>query len=98
MEEKTNEKESSGKKRWYDRRLLVEIVKQVEEGVPRHLINEKYGLGKSTLDIWMKAHGSENYHQNKRKTYSNLEKGKIVAAIEQGRMTVREACIAYQVC
>lgn len=98
MEEKTSQKESLGKgKKWYDKRLILEMVKQVEEGVPRQQINEKYGLGKSTLSSWMKVYGSESYHQNKRKSYSNLEKSKIVAAIEQGRMTIREARIACQV-
>lgn len=99
MEEKATQKESLGKgKKWYDKRLILEIVKQVEEGVPRQQITEKYGLGKCALNNWMQKYGSEHYHLTKRKVYTNLEKSTIVAAVEQGRMTVREARIAYQVC
>src|SRR5690349_17748314 len=81
----------------YDKRLILEIVKQVEEGVPRRLLKEEYGLGKSALGAWMKEYGSEVYHQSKRKAYSNLEKSAIVAAVKQGRMTVKEAQVAYQI-
>ncbi len=100
MEEKTSKKEAlrtKGKK-WYDKRLILDIVKQVEEGVPREQINKKYGLGKCALNNWMQKYGSENYHLTKRRIYTSLEKSTIVAAIEQSRMTVREARVSYQVC
>jgi transposase len=91
MEEKTSKKEH------YDKRLILEIVKQAEEGVPRKLLREKYGLGQVTLGDWLKKYGSEFYQLNKRKAYSNKDKQYIVAAITQGRMTIKEACAAYQI-
>jgi transposase-like protein len=100
MEEKTKENvylDRTSKSGRYDKRLIIELVKLVEQGIPRREINLKYGLGKSSLGIWMKKYGSESYHQDKRKVYSNLEKRTIVAAIEQGRMTVSEAKLAYTI-
>jgi len=82
----------------YDKRLIEKIVKEVEEGLPRKEANRLYGLGKSTLDNWMKRYGSAEYHKNiKRRSYSNLQKRTIVTAIEQGRMSIKEAQIAYDI-
>ena len=92
----TNYPERSSKYGHYDKRLILKIVKEVEEGLPRKEANRIYGLGKSSLDSWMKRYGSDHYHQNqKRKSYTKLQKRTVVTAIEQGRMTVREAQVAY---
>jgi transposase len=45
----------------YDKRLVLKIVKEVEEGLPRQGANRQYGLGKSTLDGWMKEYCSIHY-------------------------------------
>lgn len=46
----------------------------------------------------MRDYGSVHYHENlKRKCFSNSQKRTIVAAIEQGRMTVKEAQTAYRI-
>jgi len=82
----------------YDRRLILKIVKEVENGLLHKEAIRIYGLGKSTLCDWMKDYGSVDYHENhKRKSYSALEKRTIVTAIEQGRLTIREAKIAYNI-
>ena len=82
----------------YDRRLILKIVKEIEAGLPRKEANRIYGLGKSTLHGWMRDYGSNNYHLNiKRKTFSNLQKRTIVTAIEQGRLTIKEAKTAYNI-
>jgi|SRR5690606_4196208 len=82
----------------YDKRLIMKIVKEVESGLPRKEATRIYGLGKATLDVWMRNYGSEIYHEAiKRRSYTKLEKRTIVSAIEQGRMTVNEAKIAYQI-
>ena len=80
----------------YDKRLILKVVKEVESGLPRKEANRIYGLGKSTLYNWMRDYGSMNYQQNiKRKSFSNLQKRTVVTAIEQGRMSIKEARIAY---
>jgi transposase-like protein len=81
----------------FDKRLILKIVGQVEAGLPRKEANRIYGLGKSTLHVWMRKYGSPDYHQNKRGSFTNLQKRTIVAAIEQGRMSVREAQSAYRI-
>lgn len=82
----------------YDKRLILKIVSEVEAGLPRKEANRIYGLGKSTLHSWMRDYGSPNYRENiKRQCYSNLQKRTIVAAIEQGRMSIEEAQTAYRI-
>lgn len=82
----------------YDKRLILKVVSEIEAGLPRKEANRIYGLGKSTLDGWMRDYGSTNYHENiKRQGYSNLHKRTIVTAIEQGRMTINEAKTAYNI-
>lgn len=82
----------------YDKRLILKIVKEVEAGLPRKEANRIYGLGKASLDGWMRDFGSPEYKENmKRKNYSNLQKRTIVTAIEQGRMSIKEAQTAYGV-
>ena|SRR6187402_302581 len=82
----------------YDKRLILKIVSEVESGLPRKEANRIYNLGKSTLHVWMRDYGSPDYQQNiKRRDFSNLQKRTIVAAIEQGRMTIKEARTAYNI-
>lgn len=82
----------------FDKRLILKIVKEVENGLPRKEVLRIYGLGKSTLDGWMNKFGSSNYQENiKRRSYSNLQKRTVVTAIEQGRLTIKEAKTAYNI-
>lgn len=82
----------------YDRRLILKIVKEIEAGLPRKEANRIYGLGKSTLHGWMRDYGSQDYQENmKRRTYNSLLKRTVIAAIEQGRLTVKEAKIAHNI-
>ncbi|QOW10048.1 transposase [Kaistella flava (ex Peng et al. 2021)] len=82
----------------YDKRLISKIVKEVENGLPRKEAIRIYGLGKSSLDSWMRTYGSLEYQEkSKRKTYTNLQKRTIVSAIEQGRLTIKDAKIAYHI-
>ena len=82
----------------YDKRLILKVVKEVEAGLPRKEANRIYELGKSCLYNWMRKYGSMNYQQNiKRKIFSNLQKRTVVTAIEQGRMSIKEAQTAYGV-
>ena len=88
----------SNKQARFDIRLIQKIVKEVEEGLPRKEAKRIYGLGKSSLDIWMNRYGSEHYHQHlKRRSYTKLQKRTIVTAIDQGRMSIKEARSAYSI-
>lgn len=82
----------------FDKRLIHKIVKEVEQGLPRKEANRIYGFGKASLDTWMRRYGSPEYRENiKRRTYTNLQKRTIVTAIEQSRMSIKEAQIAYNI-
>src|SRR5258705_7205792 len=83
---------------WYDKRLILKIVKEVEDGLPRKEAIRIYGLGKASIDTWLRNYGSPNYQEHiKRRKYSNLQKRTIVSAIEQGRISLKEAQIAYKI-
>ena len=80
------------------KRLILKVVREIEVGLPRKEANRIYGLGKSTLHGWMQDYGSPNYQQNiKRQRYTNLQKRTVVTAIEQGRMSIKEAQTAYNI-
>ena len=82
----------------FDKRLIHKIVKEVEQGLPRKEAHRIYGFGKASLDTWMRRYGSPEYRENiKRRTYTNLQKRTIVTAIEQSRMSIKEAQIAYNI-
>ena len=80
----------------YDKRLIKKVVQEVENGLPRKEANRIYDLGKNSLNSWLRQYGSEHYRQNlKRRSYTNLQKRTIVTAVEQGRMTIKDAQVAY---
>jgi transposase len=82
----------------YDKRFILKIVQEVESGSPRNETIQLYNLSNSTLNEWMRDYGSAHYHNNlKRKSYSRTQKRSIVAAIEQGRMSIKQAQVAYQI-
>ena len=96
--EQKNHPQKGSKNSHYDRRLIQKIVKEVEDGLPRREAIRIYGLGKSSIHSWMRDYSSAEYRENfGRKTYSNLEKRTVVTAVEQGRMTILEAQIAYKI-
>ena len=82
----------------YDKRLILKVIQEVEDGLPRKEAIRIYGLGPSIIRAWMRTYDSTHYQQHlKRNSYSNLQKRTIVSAVEQGRMSVREAQVAYKV-
>ena len=81
----------------YDKRLVKQIVKEIESGLSRKSAMEKYSLPPSTLREWMIKYGSDEYHSTKRKSYSNSFKRQVVAAIKNNQMDYKEAMIAFNV-
>jgi transposase-like protein len=81
----------------YDKRLIIQVVKEIEEGLPRQEAIAKYSLGKSTLDGWLLKYGSDNYHKNKRKSYSPIFKRQVIAAIKNKQMSFQEAMTTFKI-
>lgn len=81
----------------YDKEFIAEVVNAVEEGQGSMEVCRHYGLPKSTLATWMRNYGSVAYQQGRKLPVPIELKRTIVRAIEEGRMTVREAKIAYKI-
>jgi transposase-like protein len=80
----------------YDKAFIEEVVNAVSEGLSPKTACHRYGIPKGTLSGWMKDYGTLAYRQRRKLPVPAPLKKKILLAIEQGRMTVQEAKIAYQ--
>ena len=97
MEQKQKEEQlrrSEGVRSHFSKQLIKEIVKAVERGVSRRELIKRYGMAKSTLADWVREYGSPAYHASQ-KPLSAADRRSLVRAVEEGRMTVKEARLAY---
>lgn len=78
----------------FDKRLIKEIVKAVEEGLPRKEVTRQYGMSRWTLKSWMNEYGSPEYQASRIRWTKPEVKRSILRAIDSG-MSIREARIAY---
>ena len=81
----------------FQKKLVLQIVKEVEEGLTRNEACNKYGMSYSTLCDWISKFGSESYQALKRPLLSNQQKRNIARAIQEGRMTKDDAHLIYKV-
>jgi len=86
-----------GKGCHFSKAVILEIVKQVENGLSRSIIIEQYKISRSTMTEWMRDYGSATYQAGRKGHLSQANKTSILRAVLDGRMTVREAMIAYRV-
>jgi transposase len=87
----------AGRGSHFSKSVILEIVKQVENGLSRGVIVEQYKISRSTISEWMRDFGSSDYHSSRKGHLSHANKTSILRSILDGRMTVREAMIAYRV-
>jgi transposase len=81
----------------FDKRFIMKIVSAIEKGMPRSEAVKEHGMARSTLSDWMREYGSQAYHASKQGHLSLAQRRSIVRAIEEGRMTVAEAKVAYAI-
>jgi transposase len=81
--------------RHYDKLAIKKIVEAVEGGMLRRDVCLIYGVAKSTVSSWMQEFGSESYKVNKLGRLNNAQKRSMIRAIREGRMTMKEAMLAY---
>src|ERR1017187_10461583 len=86
-----------GKGCHFSKPVILEIVKQVENGLSRSVIVEQYKISRTTIAEWMRDYGSASYHAGRKGHLSHANKTSVLRAVLDGRMTVREAMIAYRV-
>ena len=83
-----------GSRSHFSKNLILQIVKSVERGATRREIIDRYGVAKSTLSGWMQQYGSPAW-QASQKPLSVPDRRSMARAIEEGRMTLNEAKLAY---
>ena len=81
----------------FSKPVILKIVKQVENGLSRGVIVAQYKISRSTIAEWMRDYGSAEYQASRKGHLSHANKASILRAVLDGRMTVREAMIAYRV-
>jgi transposase len=80
----------------FQKDLRDEIIKSIEDGVPRSVICYRFGISRGRLSDWMINHSSDEYKQKRQgKHLSDIEKRSIVRSIEQGTLTRHQASKAY---
>ena len=80
---------------YYDQRFIRQVVKEVEEGLPRKAAMINYGLKEGTLDSWMKKFGSAAYKKRRKLPVAGSVKRSVVRALTEGRLSIQEAQLAY---
>ena len=85
------------KKRAFSKKLISQAVAEVESGISRWEVCEKYGMSYGTLGSWIKGHASKDFLENGRIQLTNHQKRLIVHGIQEGRMTISEAMLAYKI-
>jgi transposase len=79
----------------YDQLAIKKIVEAIEGGMPRTEIYVIYGLSRSTVSTWMREYGSDGYKASSKGQLNNAQKRSMVRAIREGRMTMKDARLAY---
>lgn len=77
----------------FDPRLIVQIVKEVENGLPRKEACSIYGMAYCTINEWMRKFGSGNL----RNVFSDQLRRKIVRSIQDQKITKPQAQKLYKV-
>jgi len=94
-QESSDRVRNSGNRPHFSKLLINQIVQSVERGATRREIINRYGMSKSTLSEWMREYGSSAYLASQ-KPLSTLDRRSMLRAIEEGRMTISEAKIAFR--
>src|ERR1700676_4388095 len=79
----------------YDKLAIQKIVEAIEGGMRRSEVCLIYGLSRSTISDWMREYGSASYKVSKQGHLNNAQKRSMIRAIQDGRMTLQEARLAY---
>ena len=81
----------------FDKRLILQIVKEVEAGLPRKKACLMYGMAYTTINEWMRNFASEIYQAGRRAVFSEQERRKIVRLVQDQKITKQQAQELYKV-
>jgi len=80
----------------YDRRFILEVIREIEEGLPIQAACAKYNLNKPSVRRWLADPGFR-HAKAKRRVFSVQDKRSIVRAITREGLSYKEAAIAHQI-
>jgi transposase len=80
----------------FDKKDILAIVKEVEDGLSRKSACRKYGIAYITICNWLRLH-SAHYDAHKPPSYSMAFKRSIAQPILEGRMSVRQASVSNNI-
>ena len=83
--------------KWFSKKSIKQAVAEVESGLSRQEVCKKYGMAYGTLGGWIKQYGSKEFVRNRRVNLTNHQKRLIIHGIQEGRMTIEEAMLAYRI-
>lgn len=81
----------------FDKRLIFQIVKEVEEGLPRKEACSIYGMAYCTMNEWIRKYASESYRSTQRGVFTDQQRRKIVRLIQDRKITKQQAQKLYKV-
>jgi transposase len=81
----------------FDKRLIFQIVKEVEAGLPRKKACLTYGMAYTTINEWMRTYASESYQAGRKAVFSDQERRKIVRLVQDQKITNQQARELYKV-
>lgn len=79
----------------YDRLGVQKIVEAIEGGMSRSEVCLIYGLSRTTICDWMREYGSAQYQAGRKGQLNQAQKRSMIRSIREGRLTLREAKLAY---
>ena len=80
----------------FSKQTILSIVEEIENGLSRSDACRKYGMNYCTACTWVKRYGSSD-KLIQRSQFREQERREIARTIMQGRMSVKEAQIAFKV-
>ena len=79
----------------YDKRFIADVLEQINNGMPRQQVCDKYRISPRTLRHWIETDRMGIGSGNLNKKLSNQVKRSIVRAIESRRLSIKEARMTY---
>lgn len=85
------------RKTHFEKAVILDIVRQRENGASIRMLCKQYGMADGTLVNWMIRFGSSDYKSGLRVMHKPQQIRPIVRAILEGRLTYQEAAIQNRV-
>ena len=81
----------------YPKSFISQVLKELEEGASQKELKAKYQIPATTLSEWLNKFGGSFYEASKRKQVPSSKKKQVIRAVQQNRMTRKEAALYCKV-